>query len=312
MSKLIPIKQQIAVAKPHFDKLDNLNFSVEANFAMQSLVSNDYLMKVATGNLDSLKDSMLNVASIGLSLNPALSHAYLIPRGGEVCLDISYQGIISLATKNGALDCVTAELFCEGEEFLLQCDKAPIHSFNPFTRSQHILGVYCVSYLPSGHVITTTMSVDELNEIKKLSLGASKPSSPWNKFFGEMAKKCVIKRASKLWPSKDISNEALSAVHFLNNEGGQGITNETPALDVEKTITPSQDNIELTPSNGTQEEQVQCASLKKSLSLSKQRIDVLCSKAIEGNKIEAAIGYFKDNIQDVGQLEYALGQFDGL
>jgi recombination protein RecT len=37
------------------------------------------------------------VAAIGITLNPASKLAYLVPRDGMVCLDISYMGLLHRA-----------------------------------------------------------------------------------------------------------------------------------------------------------------------------------------------------------------------
>ena len=82
---------------------ESVTWCKEKQFAIQALSSNDYLAKVAEGNRTSLQNAIINIASIGISLNPALKHAYLVPRKGGVCLDISYMGLLHLAQSSGVI-----------------------------------------------------------------------------------------------------------------------------------------------------------------------------------------------------------------
>ena len=61
---------------------NKLNFEQEKSFAVQQLCKNDYTLSVARDNKNSLVQAIDNLASIGLSLNPALNWAYLVPRDG--------------------------------------------------------------------------------------------------------------------------------------------------------------------------------------------------------------------------------------
>ncbi|MCP5006447.1 MAG: DNA recombinase, partial [Planctomycetes bacterium] len=75
----------------------------ESQFALQALQKNDYLRDVASRATTTLQNSIINVAAIGISLNPALKHAYLVPRDKQVVLDISYMGLLHLAVKTGSI-----------------------------------------------------------------------------------------------------------------------------------------------------------------------------------------------------------------
>jgi len=72
-----------------------MNFNREAGFAIQILMNNPYLMKA---DPLSVKDAVVNIALTGLTLNPALKYAYLVPRKVKsdlkCILDISYIGMI--------------------------------------------------------------------------------------------------------------------------------------------------------------------------------------------------------------------------
>jgi recombination protein RecT len=194
-----------------------MNFAKEAQFALQLLKANNFLRSTAQDNPDSLQNAITNIAAIGISLNPAVKEAYLVPRGKMVCLDISYIGLVKLATDTGSIQWVQAEVVKEKDTFeYLGVGKAPLHKMNPFGERGGVVGVYCVAKLASGESLCTIMSRGECDAIRDKSSQAAK-SGPWVQFYEEMLKKTVIKRASKLWPK---SERLDTAVHVLNEHEG--------------------------------------------------------------------------------------------
>ena len=202
-------------------------FQREYEFALQILYANDYSRSLALQNPQSVCNAITNLAAIGLSLNPAKKQAYLVPRKGGICLDISYIGLSELAVASGSVRFVKAELVREADELVLQgIDKPPIHKFNPFGRDRgEIVGVYCVVKTIDGDFLTDTMAIDEVNAIRDRSEAwkawiSKKKSCPWTTDPGEMIKKTIVKRASKMWPKTERLDQA---VHYLHTDGGQGI-----------------------------------------------------------------------------------------
>lgn len=223
------IQEDIYSTRERFDKMSGgaLNFEREAGFAVQVIGGNEYAMRIATGNRQSVINAVTNVAAIGISLNPAKRQAYLVPRDGRICLDISYMGLLDLAIQSGSIMWGQAELVYTQDRFELQgFDKPPTHGRDPFSKNRgEITGVYVVVKTRDGDYLTTCMSIDEVFEIRDRSSAwkawiAKKARCPWLTDEGEMIKKTVIKRAYKLWPKTDRLD---TAVHFLNTEGGEGL-----------------------------------------------------------------------------------------
>lgn len=233
--------QIVASAKQKFIGIvDDINtFKKEANFAMQAFQSNDYMVKCANQNPESLMNAIVNIASLRTTLNPAEKKAYLVPYGGKkprVDLQISYVGLIDLAIKDGAILWAQSKIVRQNDDFYLTgVDTAPEHRYSPFASEKdrgNIIGVYCVAKFPNGDYLTEVMSVDEVNAIMKRSQSVkSGTSSPWSTDFAEMARKTVVKRASKYWKG---SSALSNAIHYLNTDGNEGIiidqkeSNKTP------------------------------------------------------------------------------------
>jgi recombination protein RecT len=215
----------------------SINFEREAGFAIQMISGNDYALTQAMNNKQSVIDAVTNVAAIGISLNPAKKQAYLVPRKGKICLDISYMGLIDLAIQDGGIKWAQAQIVHANDTFALNgMDKMPLHQFNPFSKDRgEIVGVYVVVKTADGEYLTHTMDIDAAYAIRDRSeswkRNAPGKRGPWETDPGEMIKKTCVKQAYKYWPKTDRLNKAI---HFLDTEGGEGMEpiqqrNECPA-----------------------------------------------------------------------------------
>lgn len=208
-----------------------LNFEREAGFAVQAIQANDFTTKVAANNRQSVVNAVTNIAAIGISLNPAKKQAYLVPRDGKVCLDISYMGLMDLAMAGGSIRWAQAEIVHKGDRFELNgLDRPPTHNFDPFGSDRgDVVGAYVVVKTIDGDYLTTCMSRADIDAIMNRSQSVrSGKSSPWKTDYGEMAKKTVVKRAYKYWPKTDRLDQAI---HHLNTDGGEGMSPAAPKTD---------------------------------------------------------------------------------
>ena len=201
----------------------SISFDREAGFAIQQLGKNDYMMKAAQKNRQAVVDAVVNIAAIGISLNPAKKQAYLVPRDEKICLDISYMGLMDLAQATGSVKWAQAALVHELDAFVLNgLDKAPSHTFNPFSKDRGlVVGVYVTIKTIHDEYLTHTMTIDEAYAIRdRSSAWKSSKSGPWKTDEGEMIKKTCVKQAYKYWPKTE---RLETAIHHLNTENGEGL-----------------------------------------------------------------------------------------
>lgn len=190
---------------------DIVSWEKESQFAIQALGSNDHLAKIANGNQVSLQNAIINVAAIGISLNPALKHAYLVPRGGAVCLDVSYMGLLHLAMTSGSIEWGQAKLVYANDHYENSgIDKPPTHKQQTFGDKGAVVGVYCTVKTSSGDYLTEEMDMDAINKVKKTSKSAN---GPWKVWPEEMMRKTVVKRANKYWPKCDRLSQAVNVIN---------------------------------------------------------------------------------------------------
>lgn len=206
----------------------------EFQFAIQVLNKPDpknksqlcYAGKLALSNPASLQNALINVAAIGITLNPASKLAYLVPRDGGICLDISYIGLLHIAQQSGSILWGQCKLVQANDQYQnIGLDKAPQHTYNAFGDRGPVAGGYCTIKTPSGDYLTEEMS---LAEIKKVEASSKAGTGPWKTWWEEMARKSIVKRASKYWPKSDRLD---GAIHYTNTDGGEGFI-EQPVSEV--------------------------------------------------------------------------------
>lgn len=226
VNALTVISEDIYATREAFDNVlsdRSINFEREAGFAVQLLSANNYALTTAMGNRQSVVNAVTNIAAIGISLNPAKKQAYLVPRDGKICLDISYMGLMDLAMAAGSVKWAQAALVYAADSFALNgYDKPPAHSFNPFGKERgEIVGVYVVVKTADGEYLTHTMTIADVYAIRDRSTAwkSGKPC-PWRTDEGEMIKKTCVKQAYKYWPKTE---RLETAIHHLNTEGGEGL-----------------------------------------------------------------------------------------
>lgn len=218
MNQVVPLMDFLIQQESFFKRASPgqlVKWEKESQFAIQQLQKNEYLASAAEKNRASLQNAIINVAAVGVSLNPANRHAYLVPRDGLVCLDISYMGLMHLAIQAGAIEWGQAKIVYEKDQYAnIGIDKPPEHRQNTFGDKGKIVGVYCTVKLKNGDYLTEEMDIKQIESVREKSKAKK---GPWMTFYEEMARKSVVKRAAKYWPVCERLNKA---VEVLNESEG--------------------------------------------------------------------------------------------
>lgn len=236
------IKQIVKSIEPEFNQLAKIhgavNYQKEASFALQILAEKPYTAQIAIANPDSFKRAIINVAAIGLSLNPVLKEAYLVPRDGMICLDISYRGLRKSAEESGSIKWAQAEIVREKDTFkYLGMGKEPIHEFNPFAVDRgEIVGGYCLAKTHDGEFILSMMPADEILSIRDRSASYKSfekdgKQTPWKTDVNEMIKKTLIKRGSKSWPTTNTKDDQRFAKAIDVSNAADPVNLDLPQID---------------------------------------------------------------------------------
>lgn len=222
----------------------SITWEKEKQFAIQAFQKSEYLEKVARSNPSSAQNAIINVAAIGITLNPASKLAYLVPRDGQVCLDLSYMGLLHLAIQSGSIRWGQCVVVHANDHFkLVGIDKAPIHEYNCFATPEERgepVGAYCVIKTMDGDFLTETMSKADILSIRDRSSAwkawvSKQKKCPWVTDELEMWRKTVVKRAYKYWPKVERLDRAIE---YLNTDGSEGIVVDDSTQQQEIIINP--------------------------------------------------------------------------
>lgn len=209
------IKQVVFKAQKQFEAVNkDMNFNKEASFAIQILSESDYLQKL---DPVSIVSSVANVATIGLTLNPALKYAYLVPRGGKCVLDISYIGMIKLLTDAGAVKNIDAGVIYEHDSYDFRKGSEPYFKHKPTLSNKGAkVAAYAIAFFRDGGFQYEILGREEIEKIRNTSESwkneKSKGFSPWEKWEDEMWKKTALKRLFKLLPKTHFSDNLIASI----------------------------------------------------------------------------------------------------
>lgn len=211
--------------------LKDADFAREVSFAMQHAAKNPYLKQC---DPTSVLRAIMNVAQIGLTLNPVSKYAYLIPRYNsqskmlECVLEPSYIGLAKLLTDSGSVISIQSQIIYEGDNCQIDlASNEKVIKHEPFfitgKEKGKIVGVYSLATLPDGSKHIEGMSYKDIMEIrersesfKAYSDGKIK-SCTWISDEGEMCRKTVNKRHTKYLP-KSVNSEKLEKAIELDND----------------------------------------------------------------------------------------------
>lgn len=191
-----------------------LSSCVAKNCNADDIVSSILTLAQKTPSLLNCKpESLLSAAVVCASMGtpPDGIHAYLVPQ--KTNKDDAQSGIIPIPTARGLSEVAAAYgissivhgVVREGDLFEWRIEDGRLrYTHTPAlykTRPSDdtITHAYCTWRDKDGNLFGELMQIWEINEVKSMSR-TSKEGTPWQKWFSEMARKTVVKRAAKHWP----------------------------------------------------------------------------------------------------------------
>lgn len=201
-----------------------------SRIALGMLRTNAKLAQVAMNNPESFVHAVLLASQLGLE--PGVQGmAYLVPYGNEVQMIPGYKGLINLARRSGEISSIEAHIAYRNDEFDLSLGLEQKLTHKPRLdgdRGDPML-VYCIARFKDGGHHLECMTISEVNRIRDTKSKASK-TGPWRDDYEEMARKTVVRRASKYWPMSIELQNAIAADDA--GEAGQHVAFDDGVIDI--------------------------------------------------------------------------------
>lgn len=246
-------RRQVELAAPTIAKMLPTHLSWE-KFQSQLISAVSYDAKLLECTPASLIRAAAEAAELGLSLNRQLGEADILPvwngriKKLEAQMRPRFIGLMKLATQSGEVKGISAHIVHENDEFDYQFGTNAALTHKPPRKGGRgeWTHAYCTWKLANGETQFEVMDKDQILAIRERSQSKNQQGEvvgPWATDTLEMARKTVVKRASKYMPR---SSEAFNRAVGLDNayEGGEEPPHFTDvpipdAVDVTEPMPPS-------------------------------------------------------------------------
>jgi phage RecT family recombinase len=200
-----------------------MNLDREKMFAIQLIQKNDYLLKCTP---ESFYNALINITATGLTLNPMMQQAHLVPRSNkgklEVCLDPDYKGLVTIMIKSGIAKDVFAHVVYRNDIFEYDATSETVIKYIPYwNREDKVFSepgeeraTFCCVINPDDTRRYRVMPISRVNEImrgteaykshaKKVASGQYSKTMWEGENRPDMIKKTVIRQMWKFIPKTD-------------------------------------------------------------------------------------------------------------
>ena len=194
-------ESQLQPLKPQFEQVLGTLMPVD-RLLRTVLVSCERAPKLLDCNRQSLFNSAMTAAVLGLEVDGFTGQAFLIPYGNRAQLVIGYKGFNTMGARSGLT--ITGAVVREHDKF--------DYSFGTNARLLHvpilgsrgrIVGAWAVAEALDRPPVISVLSMDDLIAVKEKSPAAKKSDSPWNDpniGFPAMCEKTAKRRLARSLP----------------------------------------------------------------------------------------------------------------
>lgn len=196
---LTTMGDQLKMALPSHVSVDKFH-----RVTMTAIQANPDLLSKADRR--SLFGAIVKAAQDGLL--PDGREGALVMFGDKVQWMPMVSGILKKVRNSGELASVEALLVHAADKFTYRpgIDDVPLHEPDWFGDRGEVIGAYAVARLRSGAAMVEIMNRQQIEQVRNVS--RAKGNGPWVAWWGEMARKTVMRRLAKRLPmSTDIEAE---------------------------------------------------------------------------------------------------------
>lgn len=201
------IRQNLTQMAPEFEAALPKHITVEkfTRVAMTAIQNNPDLQNA---DRRSLFGSIVRLAQDGLL--PDGREAAIVLFGNKAQAMPMIAGVLKKIRQSGEVAKVSAQVVYEQDEFVwhLGFDEDVTHNPPPLDKPRgKAIGAYATAVLKDGSRLLEVMSLEEIEKVRAVS--RAKGNGPWVQWWGEMARKTVMRRLSKRLPMSTDVEDAL-------------------------------------------------------------------------------------------------------
>ena len=237
------LHQQIVLAKPTIEKMlpRHLNFEKLEGMVVNTVMGNNKLRECIPS---SLIRAVIHSADVGLSLNPVMREADILPVWGSNGSVAQFRpraiGLMKLARQSGEVVKISAHEVCQEDFFEVEYGDTEKLTHRPpklGVERGPIIGAYCVWTLKSGVTQFEVLDRKRIDrsrassEAYKYAVSKSRTDTPWIQDEAEMVRKTAIRAASKYMPMSTENDVFLKALEYDRDDEDviDGTFTDTPA-----------------------------------------------------------------------------------
>lgn len=256
---------KVVLQKQYYNQVKNFLAGDETRtlkFMSSAMSAINKIPELLNCERDSLFQSLLTAAELGLDPSGVSGECYIIPYKGKAQFQLGYQGMITLLYRAG-IGSISTDIVYENDEFTYEAGLNPvlIHKPNVFGDRGKVLGVYAIVTLETGQRLFKVMSEFEILKYKEFSQSKASQYSPWqpkNDPDKTMYRKTVIKQLYKLLPKNPIIDKAIqkdnedSIIHKQVEESKLAMGNFLQLNEKDSKESSEKDSKEVTPFTGSE------------------------------------------------------------
>lgn len=210
------IRENLTAMAPQFKAALPSHISVEkfTRVAMTAIQNNPDL---ANAERNSLFGSIVRLAQDGLL--PDGREAAIVMFGNKAQAMPMIAGVLKKVRQSGEVAKVSAHVVHELDHFVwkLGFDETVEHEPPALDKPRgKAIGAYAIAVLKDGSQLLEVMSLEEIEKVRNVS--RAKGNGPWVQWWGEMARKTVMRRLSKRLPMSTDLEDSFDRDETLQHE----------------------------------------------------------------------------------------------
>lgn len=198
---LVALESQLTPLAPRFAQVLGKTMPVE-RLIRTVMISVERLPALLECDRQSIFNSAMSAACLGLEVDGVTGQAYLIPFKGKAQLVIGYKGYNTLAARSGIT--ITGGVVREGDQFEYELGSSAFVRHVPTLGNKgRIIAAWASATAKARPAVVTVLDIDELLAVKSKSPGARRSDSPWNDTaigFPAMCEKTAKRRLARSLP----------------------------------------------------------------------------------------------------------------